>query len=357
MRRPFLIGVPIVVVLLAAAAPLLHVRFGTPDQGVLPPDAPSRQVAAAVAVDFPVNPTVTEVVVPGAVAGDALAAYAGTLSAIPGVTGVRTSVGTFAGGARLTTGPDPSLARPDAQLVVLTTPLVPKTPAAQAQVARIRAVPGPDGRPAWVSSADARLLDTRHAIGVRLPLAAGLIALTTLVVLFLFTGSVAQPLRALALNIVSLSATLGILVWIFQYGHMAGLLGFTPRPLDTSMTVLLLCITFGLSMDYEVFVIGRITELHERGASTPYAVVVGLGRTGRIVSAAAALLAVSFFAFSTGSVSFLQMFGVGAGLAVLIDATLIRGVLLPAAMRLLGRAAWWAPRWLRRLYARIGLSD
>ena len=123
------------------------------------------------------------------------------------------------------------------------------------------------------------------------------------------------------------------------------------------MTVLMFCITFGLSMDYEVFVISRIKELHDRGEAPEAAVPGGLARTGRIVSTAAGLLAVSFFAFATGSVSFLQMFGIGCGLAILIDATLVRGVLVPAAMRLLGRAAWYAPTPLRRMYARVALAE
>jgi putative drug exporter of the RND superfamily len=150
---------------------------------------------------------------------------------------------------------------------------------------------------------------------------------------------------------------MGVLTFIFQEGHLAGLLNFTPRPMDMSMTVLLFCIAFGLSMDYEVFVLSRIRELHEQGVPAAEAVPQGLARSGRIVSTAAALLAVTFFAFGTSTVSFLQMFGIGAGLAILIDATLIRGVLVPAAMRLLGPAAWYAPAPLRRVHARLALSD
>jgi RND superfamily putative drug exporter len=201
------------------------------------------------------------------------------------------------------------------------------------------------------------LLDTQHAIGARLPLAGLLVALTTFVVLFLFTGGVLQPVRALLLNVLGLGATLGMLTWIFADGHLSGPLGFTPRPLDTSMTVLLLCIAFGLSMDYELFLISRIKELHDQGEDTRAAVTHGLARTGRIVSTAAGLLAVSFLAFATSSVSFLQMFGLGAGVAVLIDATLIRGVLVPAMMRLLGRRIWYAPPPLRWLYRHIGFSE
>jgi RND superfamily putative drug exporter len=166
-----------------------------------------------------------------------------------------------------------------------------------------------------------------------------------------------QPIRALVLNVLSLSATMGVLTWMFQEGHLAGLFGFTARPMDTAMTVLLFCIAFGLSMDYEVFVISRIAELHEQGASTVDAVRTGLARTGRIVSAAAGLLAVTFFAFATSSVSFLQMFGIGSGLAILIDATLVRGVLVPALVRVLGPANWWAPAPLRWVHTRLALRE
>jgi RND superfamily putative drug exporter len=201
------------------------------------------------------------------------------------------------------------------------------------------------------------LLDTKASIGEKLPLAALLIALTTFVLLFLFTGSVLQPLRALVFNVIGLSATLGLMVLVFQDGWLSGFLGFTPMPLDTSMLVLLFCITFGLSMDYEVFVLSRIKEKHDHGATLREAVVDGLSHTGRLVSTAAVLLAVSLLAFGTSGVSFIQLFGIGSGLAILIDATLIRGILVPAGMRLLGRAAWWSPKPLRRLHNHIGLTE
>jgi RND superfamily putative drug exporter len=209
----------------------------------------------------------------------------------------------------------------------------------------------------YVGGYTAELVDTKHAIGSRLPLAAAWVAVTTFVVLFLFTGSVVQPLRSLALNLVTLATTLGLMVWIFQDGHLSGALSFTALPLDTSMLVLLFCISFGLSMDYEVFVLSRIKEQHDSGSSDAESVVVGLTRTGRIVTTAALLMAVSFLAFGVCTVSFLQLFGLGAGFAVLLDATLVRGVLVPAAMRLLGRAAWYAPPSLRRLERRIGLAE
>ena len=179
-------------------------------------------------------------------------------------------------------------------------------------------------------------MDSIDSIADHLPLAAIWILLTTAILLFLFTGSVLQPVRALVMSALTLSATLGVMVFIFQDGHFADLLGFTPQPLNTSMLVLLFCIAFGLSMDYEVFVLSRIKEAHDQGAGLEEAVAGGLARSGRIVSTAAALIAVSFLAFVSSEVSFMQFFGLGTALAILIDATLVRGVLVPAGMRLLG---------------------
>ena len=215
-----------------------------------------------------------------------------------------------------------------------------------------REIPGPRSVRVYVGGQTAELLDTTHAIGSRLPLVGLLVIVTTFIVLFLFTGSVLQPIRSLVLNAVTLAATAGLMVWIFQAGHLSSALHFTALPLDTSMLMLLFCIAFGLSMDYEVIVLSRIKELHDRGHDNQTAVTEGLTRSGRIVTTAAALVAVSFFAFATATVSFLQLFGIGAGFAVLIDATLVRAVLVPACQRLLGRAAWYAPAPLRRLRAR-----
>jgi RND superfamily putative drug exporter len=271
---------------------------------------------------------------------------------------VSTSVGTYRQGqAKPANAADAALSSPEGQRLTVVTTLAAKSDQSQALVGSIRDLSGPGGTSVLVTGVDAELIDTRQVIGERLPLAVGLVVLTTLVVLFLFTGSVIQPVRAVLLNALSLSATLGVLTWIFQDGHLAEWLGVTPRPMDMSMTVLLFCIAFGLSMDYEVFVLSRIKELHDQGVPSAQAVQEGLGRTGRIVSTAAGLLAVSFFAFGTSTVSFLQMFGIGTGLAILIDATLIRGVLVPAAMRVLGPAAWYSPGPLRRVYARVALSE
>jgi RND superfamily putative drug exporter len=208
-----------------------------------------------------------------------------------------------------------------------------------------------------VGGETAFLVDSLDAIADQLPLAVGLIVMTTFVVLFLFTGSVVQPLRALLSNVLTLGATLGLMVLIFQDGNGSGLLGFTPQPLDMAMMVLLFCIVFGLSTDYEVFVMSRIKERHDAGASVVDSTVHGLSHTGRIVSVAAALIAVSFFAFVSSDVSFIKLFGLGTGLAILLDATVVRGILVPASMRLLGTGSWYAPAPLRRLHARIGLAE
>ena len=221
----------------------------------------------------------------------------------------------------------------------------------------MRASARPSGVRVLVGGSTAELIDAKTAISSRLPLAIAIIVATTFIVLFLFTGSIVQPIRALLGNALTLGATLGVMVWIFQDGHFTSLLGFTPKPTDTSMPVLLFCIAFGLSMDYEVFLMSRIKELHDGGASNADSVVHGLARTGRIVSTAAALLAVSFFAFGTSSVSFIQFFGLGTGLAILIDATVVRGVLVPAFMGLVGERSWYAPGPLRRLHNRIGLGE
>lgn len=360
MRRPALTALPVLAVLLAMAAPLLGVAFGTPDERVMREDASGRRVAAALERGFPGSDAdAVQVVLDGPVGSGALAAYAGELSRLDGVRRVDASSGSYRAGRKQTAGAPAAaaLGRPGAQRLVVVGAPQAKSAAAQRLVREVRAVPAPDGADVLVGGVDALLVDSKRSIADRLPLAVGLVLLTTFVLLFLFTGSVVQPLRALVLNAVSLAAAIGAMVWIFQDGHLAGLLGFTPQPLDTSMTVLLFCVTFGLSMDYEVFVTSRMKELHEAGADGTSVVTEGLARTGRIVSTAAGLLAVSFFAFGTGEISFLQMFGLGTGLAVVIDAVAVRGVLVPAAMRLLGRGAWYAPRALRRLHARVGLDE
>ncbi|GGX18617.1 membrane protein [Streptomyces malachitofuscus] len=359
MRRPASTALPVLAVLLLAAAPLLGITFGTPDERVLPEGAESRQVATALRENFTGSEdSALHVVIDEAVETGPLESYAAELSGLAGVLRVETSTGTYAEGRPAgAEGAHPALGRPDAQRITVVSGLTPRSDAAQNLVEEVRDVPPPAGTHPLVGGTDAQLVDTRDSIGDRLPLAVALVALTTFVLLFLFTGSVVQPLRALVLNAVSLAATLGVMTWIFQDGNLSSLLGFTAQPMEMSMTVLMFCIAFGLSMDYEVFVTSRIKELHDLGEDNRSAVADGLGHTGRIVSAAAFLLAVSFFAFGTAEISFMQMFGLGSGLAILIDALAVRGVLVPAAMRLLGRSAWYAPPFLRRFHDRFGLDE
>ncbi|MFF5089231.1 MMPL family transporter [Streptomyces niveus] len=359
MRRPALTALPVLAVLLLAASPLLGITLGTPDERVLPEDAKSRQVSEVLREKFNGNDgAAIHVVLDNAVDKAPLASYATQLSELAGVVRVEAGPGTYADGRPAAPGPgNAALSRPDAQRLNVVSDLEPKSDDAQNLVKEVRAVATPAGTAPLVGGTDAVLIDSKDSISGQIPLALALVAVTTFILLFLFTGSVVQPLRALVLNVISLGATLGVMTWIFQDGNLASLLGVTPQPMEASMTVLMFVIAFGLSMDYEVFVTSRIKELHDEGEDNESAVTNGLGHTGRIVTAAACLLAVSFFAFGTAEISFMQMFGLGSGLAILIDAVAVRGVLVPAAMRLLGRSAWYAPPPLRKFHGRYGLSE
>ncbi|MFF2848795.1 MMPL family transporter [Streptomyces sp. NPDC058001] len=359
MRRPTLTALPVLAVLVLAASPLLGITFGTPDERVLPEGAESRQVATALRENFDGNDEAAlHVVIDNPVGEPPLATYAVELSGLQGVARVETSTGTYTEGQSAATGPgNAALGRSDAQRISVVSDLPPRSDEAQSLVDAVRAATPPAGSQPLVGGVDAELVDSKDSISSRLPIAVALVALTTFVLLFLFTGSVVQPLRALVLNVISLGATLGVMTWIFQDGNLSSLLGVSAQPMEVSMTVLMFCIAFGLSMDYEVFVTSRIKELHDLGDDNESAVANGLGHTGRIVTAAACLLAVSFFAFGTAKISFMQMFGLGSGLAILIDAVAVRGVLVPAAMRLLGRSAWYAPGFLRKVHGRFGLSE
>ncbi len=345
MRRPIVAALPVIGVLLFLATPLLSVTFGTPDERVLPTSAASHEVGDALRNDFATTPDVIDVLITPALSPSELQGYTQQLSHLSGVQRADITIGTAGAG------------QPISQRVSLSTGLDASSGAAQDLVRQVRAVSAPAGTTVLIGGATATLIDAKQAISSYLLLAGALIVVTTFTLLFLFTGSILQPIRALLGNTLTLGATLGAMVWIFQDGHFADVLGFTPRPTDTAMPVLLFCIAFGLSMDYELFVISRIKELHDAGVSNADAVTGGLARTGRIVSTLAALLAVGFFAFGSSHVSFIQLFGLGTGLAILIDATLVRGVLVPAFMRAFGERSWYAPTPLRRIHNRIGVSE
>ncbi|GAB1510673.1 MMPL family transporter [Actinophytocola sp. KF-1] len=357
LKRPFLLGAPVVLLLVVAAVPLLKVEFGTPDDRVLTDSAETRVVGDVLRADFPSDDAKALQLVTRHPAGTTVVGdYAQDLSRLPGVESVTASVGTYADGRAVGPGVAAYAAKDMQQRLTVLTSYDAHSTEGQELVTKVRETPA-DGMEVLVGGPAARLVDSKDAIASKLPLAAGLIAVSTFLLLFLFSGSVLQPLRALLFNVLGLSATIGLMVMIFQEGWLASWLGFTPLPLDTSMLVLLFCVVFGLSMDYEVFVLSRIKEMHDQGADLRESVKHGLSRTGRLVTMAAVLLAVSLLAFGTSGVSFVQMFGIGSGLAILVDATLIRGVLVPVGMRVLGRAAWWSPPALRRLHDRIGLRE
>jgi RND superfamily putative drug exporter len=365
MRRPLPIAAAVVALLLLLGAPFLRVNFGLPDDRVLPASASSHQVQDALRTNFASDELNAMPVVAPSVADPSgrsadISAYAERLSEVPGVTRVDASTGSYARGA-LVAPPGPASQRfvdagGDGVWYSVTPAVEPMSDAGEALVKDIRATDAPF--PVLVGGTAAQLVDSKSGIFARVPLAGGLIALVTFVVLFLMTGSVVVPVKAVVLNLLSLSATFGAMVWVFQWGHASGALGFIPTGMiDTTTPILMFCIAFGLSMDYEVFLLSRIKEEYDRTGQNTASVAMGLERTGRIVTAAAALLAVVFVAFATSEVTFIKLLGVGLALAVLMDATLIRGVLVPAFMRLMGDANWWAPSWLRRIHDRFGIRE
>jgi RND superfamily putative drug exporter len=363
MRRPLPIAATVVTLLLVLGAPFLRVSFGTPDDRVLPESAGSRQASEVLRNDFSGNTAESFGVVLDGVRGDRtddIAVTASTISAMAGVDRVDSAVGTFVGGNLAATGAgDRRFVAPDGADITWLS-VVPNFAVVSQQgeqlVADIRALDLPVE--VAVEGSAAGLVDTKAAISAALPWAVGIIVVATFVLLFLLAGSLLVPLKALVLNFLSLTATFGAMVWVFQDGNFADVLGFTATgTLDISMPILMFCIAFGLSMDYEVFLLSRIKEEHDRTGDNEASVALGLERTGSIVTAAAALLAITFFAFGTSGVSFIKMFGIGLGLAVLMDATVVRAFLVPAFMRLAGEANWWAPAPLRRFHQRFGLRE
>ena len=226
---------------------------------------------------------------------------------------------------------------------------------------RLHAITGPGGQHVQMTGIAQTGRDTCDAITSRLPAVLAVIAAITFVLLFLLTGSVALPLKALLLNVLSLTATFGALVWIFQDGHLGAFGTTATGTLNATLPVLLFCIAFGLSMDYEVFLVSRIREYWLTSGrlrtDNDESVALGLARTGRVVTAAALVMSISFAALMAAQVSTMRIFGVGLTLAVLVDATLVRILLVPAFMHVLGRANWWAPKPLVRLHERFGISE
>jgi RND superfamily putative drug exporter len=362
MRRAVPVGLLVTAVLVALGLPFLHAHFGYPDDRVIPHSASSHQVGDDLRSQFSSNAASTINVVAPDIGGraDEIGNYATALSRLDHVTSVTASTGTYAAGRQVAPG-NPSMIKDAATYLNLQTDTDPLSSAGKSTLAAADAVPAPwrvqFGGPTAVNK------DSLAALGNAMPYALGLIALATFVILFLFTGSVVLPLKALVLNTLSLSATFGAMVWIFQEGHFGSLYGdlTTTGYLTPTMPPLMFCLAFGLSMDYEVFLLSRIREAWldspRTTADNTHAVALGLGRTGRIVTAAALLMSIVFAAIADSRVSFMMMFGTGLCLAVIMDATIVRGMLVPAFMRLAGRWNWWAPAPLARLHARFGLAE
>ncbi|MGI5226721.1 MMPL family transporter [Actinoallomurus sp. CA-142502] len=340
MRRPVAYATGSVLVLLVLGAPFLGIRFGGIDVRALPPGAEPRTVSATLDRDFShgaLSPI--DVVVAGDVAKADLDGYVGRLRGVRGVAGAD-----VAGTGRSATH------------VAVRTPADPQSEQARDLVRRIRALPAPGQ--VYVGGQSAELVDLLSSLGHVLPWTALFVGVVTFALLFAALGSVVLPLKALVMNALSLSAAFGVMVWGFQDGHLAGLLGFTSTgAVEASQPVLILAVAFGLSMDYELFLLSRIREEWDRTGDNAAAVAAGLQRTGAIITNAALLLAVVIGAFTTSGIMFIKLIGVGLLTAVVVDATLVRALLVPATIRLLGRANWWLPSPLRRLHSRVALSE
>ncbi|MEU4351865.1 MMPL family transporter [Streptomyces sp. NPDC023838] len=358
--RPVLVGGSAAVVLLTLAAPFAHVRFGVADQRVLPARAESHATAARIEEEFPLPWTRTlAVLLPDADVidqGGELDRYARAVSALPGVGATVTALGTYQDG-RLHSGPSADSLMYITQGATWLAVAVDGPPNRDESLVReLRALPSP-GRH-YVAGRPARVLDTKGAVLRTLPWAAGIVVGATLLLLFLFTGSVLIPVKAVVMGALSLSASFGAMVYVFQDGHLRHLLGdFTVTgELETSMPVLVFGAAFALSVDYELFLISRIQEEYRAGGDHRAAVYDGLARTGRMITIAAAIFAAALFPLVTSDITLLKLIGCGLALAVLLDATVVRGVLVPAFMRLTGHANWWAPPPLAAVHRRLGLD-
>jgi RND superfamily putative drug exporter len=328
-------------VLVLLALPFLRVQWGGFDERVLPSGTEPRTVAERIRTEFPagsVGPI--DVLVSGG--GQAAARdVAQRVQALPGVTGVQ-----------MTAGNERS------SLLSVTYPGEPTSADAQRLVRKIRALPDPDGGEILVGGRPAADVDMLASLGSRLPWMALIMALSTLVLLFFAFGSILLPVKAVLMNLVSIGASFGVIVWIFQDGHLSSFLGFTPTGfIEPSNPIIMLAALFGLATDYEVFLLSRVREAWDRTGDNSTAVASGVQHTGRIITAAALLLVIVVAGFATGGIVFIKLIGIGMIVAIVVDATLVRLLLVPATMRLLGHWNWWAPGPLGRVYSRYALRD
>jgi putative drug exporter of the RND superfamily len=340
--RPALAAVAVAGLLAAAALPYLHAHYGLGDPRTLPASSQARQVDQTLLTRFPegMQADPIQVVARVPASDPAIRAYAASLAHQPGVAAVSVEHGLHGNVSVIDVTPTGST----------------QGSAAERLVGVLR-----DHRPhftTYVTGSAASLADFKAEIASRIPYAVAWIALATFALLFLMTGSVLIPVKALAMNVLSLGATFGALVWVFQDGHLASLLGFTAfGAIEAWAPVIIFTFAFGLSMDYEVFLLSRIKEAHDEGNTTNDAVANGLQRSGRIITSAALLILIVFLGFASGQTLGIKEMGLALAIAVAVDATLIRCILVPATMTLLGPANWWAPAPLRRLHQRIGLHE
>jgi RND superfamily putative drug exporter len=338
MRRPWLVIVGTVAFLLFLASPFLNATWGSVDYRVLPPDAPAH-VAAEKLSDFGPEASTAQLLVRGASEAE-VTAYAEQVAEVDGVAAVQ-----------------PVATEGDATLLRVSWAGNSQSEQSQAIVKEIREIEPASGT-SLVGGLSADTVDLISSVGAHLLWMGLIVAGVMLVLLFVAFGSLVLPIKAIVMNLLSISAAFGVVTWIFSEGHLSGLLGFTPQGfLDATNPILMLAILFGLSMDYEVFLLSRIREQWDRTGDNDLAIVTGVQKTGRIITSAAVLLAVVIGAFALSGIVFMKMLGIGMLVALLIDATVVRAMLVPATMKLLGRWNWWAPGPMLRWWEKHGFRE
>ena len=360
MRYPWPVLLGTIALLLVMATPALGAVFGQVDERALPSDNPAAQAGQVLRDQFPSNDaTPYDIVLRTPASPEEVQAYAVELSLIPDVERVTTADNIIVDGVVVAANLDAATwSTRDATRIEAVSAVRPIDPAGAALVAEIRGLEAP-AEEVLVGGVAATEADATSAVVDRVWVVALWLAIATLIILFLFTGSVLIPIKAVVLNLLGLAATLGALVWVFQGGHLTWLTGDYTQTgtIDISTLALIAVIAFALSMDYEVFMLSRIKEEHDAGKSTEEAVAMGLQRTGRIVTAAALLIAIVFASFLTSGATNIKQLGFGVTVAILLDATVVRALLVPSFMRIAGKANWWAPTWLRRVHQRVGLQE
>jgi len=346
MRHPVAVLLPTLALLLLPLASFVQIKTATDHLTDLPAGAESRRGAELVAAQFPGAAQTTVGVVLHWPGGTAVTpahtaeatALAHRLAALPGVIGIASAAGRDVIVLRVSSG------------------VTERSVAARSLVTAVRGQPAPAGAELLVTGQTASDMDFVSYIDSRVPVAMAFVVVMTYVVLFLLFGSLLLPLKAVLMNLLSITASFGALTWVFVQGHLSGLLGFTPAPIDPVLPVILFCVLFGLSMDYEVFLLTRIQEEYRRTGDTRRAIALGLERNGRLVTGAALIMVVVTACFGLADVVVVKIIGLGAALAILVDATVVRALVVPAVMCLMGRANWWAPRPLLTLRSRLGAA-